>query len=102
MTHRAVKDRLTKYDLWGKDPVNHRLDASDGYPVISHTGVGGKGRRVRVHRLIAIAKGTDPNKVFSGDYDIHHLNGVKFDNRPENIEVIRHDKHAELHNADDS
>lgn len=98
VSHRGVKSRLSKHDLWGKDPVKHRLITDDGYPVLSHTGVDGRGRRVRVHRLVAIADGADPAKVFSGEYDVHHVNGMKIDNRPDNIEVLAHDEHAKLHN----
>lgn len=99
MTHRSVKNRLSKYDLWGKDPVKHHLVTTIGYPVISHTGVGGRGRRVRVHRLLAIAVGADPYDIFSGEYDVHHINEVKFDNRPDNIEVVRHDEHPKIHHT---
>jgi hypothetical protein len=29
---------------------------------------------------------------------VHHVNGVKFDNRPDNIEVMEPDEHGKHHN----
>lgn len=97
LTESAVKNRLTKHGLWGKDPVRYHTDPNDGYPVFTHTGVTGRGSRVREHRVLAIATGADPHDVFSGDLDVHHVNGIKFDNRPENVEVVPHDEHTRLH-----
>jgi len=53
---------------------------------------------VFIHQLIAIANGTDPHKVFSdGAYQCHHKNGVPWDNRAENIEVLTEREHADKH-----
>lgn len=55
-------------------------------------------RDVPVHQLLAINKGNDPNKVFSGnDYQVHHKNEIPWDNRPENIELLSHEDHAREH-----
>jgi len=91
MTHRAVKNRLSKYDLWGKDPAKFHLEGHVyngphvGYPRWTHTGTG---HRVRVHRLTAIANGVDPYKVFSAEVSIDHINGCPLDNRPENLQAL--------------
>lgn len=44
--------------------------------------------RVYEHRLVA--------GLPSSDLDVHHINGVKTDNRPENLQVLSRSSHAEL------
>jgi len=55
-------------------------------------------KTVGVSQLTAIANGADPEKVFSdGDYHVHHRNKCTFDNRPENLELVHHKEHSEIH-----
>ena len=57
--------------------------------------------RVYVHQLLAIAEGADPHKVFSnGEWHVHHKNGLKWDNRPGNIDFIKGSEHLSMHYAE--
>ena len=63
------------------------------------------GMRVREHRLVAEKYLLTPeNSVeingkfyLSPEYDVHHINGNKLDNRPENLMVLTRSEHKALH-----
>ena len=46
------------------------------------------------HRTVAANKMGSP--IHPG-YQVHHINGVKTDNRPSNLTVVSASKHAEIH-----
>ena len=57
----------------------------------------GTNRAVYVHRLLAVAKyGTERVK----GNDVHHINGVPWDNRYENIELLTREEHNKEHIPD--
>jgi hypothetical protein len=59
-------------------------------------------KNVYVHQLAAIAHGANPHDVFSsGEYEIHHRNGIPFDNRPDNLTVVSKEQHRAIHRDDD-
>jgi hypothetical protein len=93
ISRRVVSRRLSEYRLWGLRPVNFILEPGSGYPTISRTG-DGDNKRVRVHRLVAIADGADPHDVFSGKWDVDHINGCSTDNRPENLRIMKKSEHG--------
>lgn len=63
------------------------------------------GMRVREHRLVAEKYLlTEENSVvingkryLSPKFDVHHINGNKLDNRPENLMVLSRSEHQKLH-----
>ena len=63
----------------------------------------GKQRTCLVHQLVAIAHGADPHKVFSGgDYNIHHKNGIPWDNRPSNLDFVTSETHQVIEDISDT
>lgn len=56
------------------------------------------GHRFHVHKAIALAKGHSIEEVFSEGTAVHHVNGLPWDNRPENIQVMDDGEHTRLHN----
>lgn len=60
----------------------------------------GKNEQVWIHQLLAIANGHDPHDVFGGETNCHHKNGVPWDNRPENIELLSIADHTREHMPD--
>lgn len=74
-----------------RKPPHHRWH--NGYEQVV-TQINGKQRGVQIHRLIAVAEyGFDA----VSDMVVHHRNGVKWDNRPENIELMGRDEHTAHH-----
>lgn len=55
----------------------------------------GSQSRIKQHRLVIqgiIGRALLPSE------DVHHINGIKHDNRPENLRLISHGEHAALSN----
>lgn len=60
--------------------------------------IGERYKQVKEHQLVAIREGADPHKVFSGgEFHVHHKNGIRWDNRPENLELMDGGKHIQHH-----
>jgi len=52
---------------------------------------------VRLHRLLAVAEwGFEAVR----DMNVHHKNEIKWDNRPENLEIMTHGEHTSHHKGD--
>ena len=76
-------------------PFAGRAVNSDGYIVVTRPGhpLAGHLGRIYEHRLVAWEAGilTDPSQL------VHHINGDRGDNRPENLAVHSRASHASLH-----
>jgi transposase len=92
--HRSTIDRkLEKFKIDSPDFYNKKATLADinGYQVMQ-CGVVGKG--VLVHRLLAVSEYGYEEVC---DNVVHHKNGVKWDNRPSNIEVMSRSDHTKHH-----
>lgn len=66
---------------------------ADGYLTVT-ANYNGERQRCYMHRLLAVAKygfGAVKGK------DVHHKNGLRWDNRPDNIELIDKQEHGRMH-----
>jgi len=101
-TRSAVSDWLAKHGIKKRRRMRFWMagyhgDKDGNYPMLSRTGVGERGY-VFIHRLVLVAEGHDPEKIYGdNEYNIHHRNGHKCDNRPENLELINRKEHGKKH-----
>jgi len=69
-------------------------DGSGYERVHSYHGSSDTTDRVRIHRLLAVAEyGLEALE----DRVVHHANGIPWDNRPENLEVLTPEQHRQHH-----
>lgn len=80
-------DRLKKQGFQkGMKPSNYKggFIEKAGYKVVTENNV-----RNREHRIVTnVPKGSI----------VHHINGIKSDNRPENLQIMTQSEHIKLHN----
>lgn len=110
---RTIRSWLNKHDIksngpgrrpvWEtEDPATHVLETDEGYeivethdPVKDEDGeiVDTERRHIKIHVLVAIAEwGIEQVK----GTEIHHANGMKLDNRPENLIPMDNKRHAAI------
>lgn len=77
--------------------AEHKVYMENGYLVEHHKGYNKKGN-AKQHRMIVeeyIGRKLEPYEV------VHHINGVKTDNRIENLQVMTASEHASLHRREE-
>lgn len=92
----AVRQTMLENDIprrppW-KEPEVSLYTAQSGYETVSCGNTA-----FHFHRLLAIANGEDPHKVFSGEYHVHHKIPIPWLNMPDNIELLTVSEHMSLH-----
>lgn len=65
-----------------------------GYAVFRDSSGEGSENRVYIHRLQAVAK--EGFEAVKGKH-VHHKNGIKWDNRFENLQVLNNSEHQTIH-----
>jgi predicted transcriptional regulator len=91
-----VSKKMTEQDVPTKSSTNGMplcyTRKQGGHEYIT---TGGCGDDVQLHRLLAVAEyGYEPVK----DNHVHHINGIPWDNRPANIDVVAPGEHTTIHN----
>lgn len=100
----TVGRHMKKHDIKARSPSERAANrpatfctSAKGYERWEQE-IGGKWEYVYVHRLLATLKVDDLSELEG--MHVHHQNRCPFDNRPDNIEVLAPEQHAERH-ADD-
>jgi transcriptional regulator with XRE-family HTH domain len=88
---------LRKYGIDTRDASDYNIHPYVGYHpkgyIEAHCQANGNSDRFYLHRLLAVAEyGFNAVKGM----DVHHKNGIGWDNRPENIELISPSDHYSM------
>ena len=75
---------------------HNRLGTGRGWIECGYRYVSVGGRKIGEHRLIVEQR--EGRRLTSGEV-VHHVNGDKFDNRPENLVVVTRAEHRRLHSG---
>lgn len=67
-----------------------------GWPRWRVTEPNGERKTVYVHQVLACVD-HDPRRVFDPRTEVHHRDGVRWHNAPENVEVREADEHGDFH-----
>jgi len=93
----TVGEWLKKHGIPRRHQLPHFKTNECGYEVVRHQHKHNV-TKVYIHRLTALANGViDPSEFGDSKINIHHKNGIRWDNRVENLEKMSHSDHARHH-----
>lgn len=95
-----IHDIETEDGYGNSGQIGVPLYLRDGNHMVWQTTVDGVQKYVAVHQLLAISEGYSPYDVFdgsTGNFEVHHINEISWDNRPENIEMLTPEEHGHSH-----
>lgn len=96
-SEKTVMNWMNRYDIGRRKPLAERppcYTQTEGGYQLWRTLVDGEQLSVYVHRLLAVAEWGFGEVV---GQEVHHKNGIPWDNRHENIEVIGSSEHMRMH-----
>ena len=99
MERNSVETRSLKQAQTVRRPYAQHYFTGEGYERVA-TEIDDEKVSTSVHKLVAIAHGADPHKVFSDDYIVHHEDGIRWNNSPDNLYLMDRVSHAVMHVAD--
>ena len=100
-TRRKISENHARPGLGKKGPLNSQwkggrlISKRDGYVMLkkeNHPNCNSKGY-ILEHRLVMESK---IGRYLLPDEDVNHINGIKDDNRPENLMLVRHNAHFSM------
>lgn len=94
MRKHGIETRAAKPRRVERATFSHDADGHEQWVVNDPEGTT---QGVFVAQLQAISEGVDPSEVFADGKSVHHRNGIPFDNRPANLEVVTREQHARTH-----
>jgi len=97
VSNTAIGRELKKYGIPRRRKLPTYYTDTYGYERIHHQ-YEHNVTPLAVHRLVALADGKLSFEQFANsEMNVHHVNGIPWDNRPENLEVMTHEEHSRHH-----
>ena len=85
--------KMSRYGYWQVQCVGHPFGVGRSDYVLEHRLVAEQYLLTEENSVVI-----DGKRYLSPDFIVHHKNGIRTDNRPENLEVMHKGEHTRIHN----